>query len=170
MYPVGSYILYGKHGVCHVDEVDFPPNHEKTDASRLYYKLSPVFADGNETIFVPVDSSVHIREAIDSDAASQYMQSIPTLEPEVFYSSQPAKLNEHYQKLTDSYDPGVYLSLMKEVYIKRLRANRLHKKLSNIDQRYLAFAEKIVCTEFAVALHTSPETIREQINTSMQAG
>ena len=70
------------------------------------------------------------------------MQSIPTLEPEVFYSSQPAKLTEHYQKLTDSYDPGVYLSLMKEVYIKRQRANRLHKKLSNIDQRYLAFARE----------------------------
>lgn len=170
MYPVGSYILYGKHGVCHVDEVGFPPNHEKGGASRLYYKLSPVFADGNETIFVPVDSSVHIREAVNSDAANQYMQSIPTLEPEVFYSSQPAKLNEHYQKLTDSYDPGVYLTLIKEVYIKRQRANQLHKKLSNIDQRYLAFAEKIVCSEFAIALHTSPETIREQIDGMMPAG
>ena len=98
------------------------------------------------------------------------MQSIPTLEPEVFYSSQPAKLNEHYQKLTDSYDPGVYLTLIKEVYIKRQRANQLHKKLSNIDQRYLAFAEKIVCSEFAIALHTSPETIREQIDGMMPAG
>ncbi len=169
MFPVGSYILYGKHGICRVDGIGTPQSRGHTGPDRLYYELSPLFADGNEKIMVPVDSSVHIREAISSDSASEYMRKIPELEPQVFYSSQPAKLNEHYQKLTDSYDPGVYLALIKEVYIKRQRANQLHKKLSNIDQRYLTFAQKIVCAEFAVALGTSPEQIKEQIDLSLQA-
>lgn len=169
MFEVGSYILYGKRGVCRVEAVGRRCGHSTNSGSeKIYYQLSPAFGDGNETIFVPVDTPVPIRRTVDPDTANAYIEKVPEMHPTIFSSSKPVQLTEHYRKITDTYDPEAYLSLMKEIYLKQRQAVAHHRKLGMIDQRFLAFAEQIVCCEFAIALQTDPEEIRKQIHEQMK--
>lgn len=166
MFEIGSYILYGKRGVCRVDGIGHPSTNRNND--KVYYQLSPAFAGGNEKIFVPVDSPVPIRRTVDPDTANACIEKVPEMHPTIFSSSKPVQLTEHYRQITDTYDPEAYLSLIKEVYLKRQYADQHHRKLGLIDQRFLDFAENIVCSEFAVALKTDPEKIRSQIHKQME--
>lgn len=169
MFEIGSYILYGKRGVCRVDAIGHRCGcNANKESEKIYYQLSPAFGDGNETIFVPVDTPVPIRRTIDSQTAVSCLQKLPELHPLIFSCSKPIQLTEHYRQITDTYDPEAYLSLMKEIYLKQRQATAHHRKLGMIDQRFLAFTEQIVCSEFAIALQTDPEEIRNQIHEQMK--
>ena len=72
-----------------------------------------------------------------------------------------AQANEFVEKMMDTYDINVLLSLIKGIYVKQYQASRRNKKLCQIDQRYLKSAEDITYGEFAIALESTPEKIKD---------
>ena len=163
MYEIGASILFGRTGVCQIEDIGSAPGQNQDKQS--YYKLRVMFSTSGERIYIPVDSAVDMRPLIDGDKASGYLELMPQLKPKVFSSRKPAELIAHYQETLASCQPENCLLLIKEIYLKKM--NTRNKKLGQVDDRYLKLAERLVCEEFAVALKTGPDFIKERLYTAM---
>ena len=58
MYNIGELIVYGRSGVCRVENIGYPeiPGIKK---DKLYYTLVPLYNKGK--IFIPVDTENFMR-------------------------------------------------------------------------------------------------------------
>lgn len=167
MYEIGTSILYGRTGVCQIEEIGSAPSRKQDEQS--YYKLRAVFSNSGELIYIPVDSTVAMRPLIDGDEAAGYLESVTRMEPEVFPSRRPAELVAHYQEALASCQPENCLLLIKEIYLKGRELHARKKSLGQVDDRYLKIAERLVCEEFAVALKTEPDSIKERLYAALGA-
>lgn len=165
MYAVGTYLLYGKLGVCQVEKIGAPPFQE---GEEEYYTLRSVFSTSGGLIYIPVDAAVSVRLLVGGSEASDYLDQIPELKPEAFSSRKPAELAAHYQQVLSSCGPKNCLLLIKEIYLKEKELAAHKKKLGQMDSRYLKIAERLVCEEFAVALNTKPESIKGQVYAAIE--
>lgn len=161
MYPVGTSILYGRTGVCRVEDIG-TPRFQKDDG-QTYYTLRSVFSTSGELIYVPVDTAA-MRPLIGRDEAADYLGLISQLKPKSFDSRKPAELIAHYQGMLASCRPKDCLLLIKEVYWKQ----KSLKKLGQVDARYLKIAERLVCEELAAVLDTKPESIRKRLYSAIE--
>ena len=165
LYAVGTSILYGRTGVCQIEDISPAPDHRR-DGQR-YYKLRAVFSTSGERIYIPVDAAVSMRPLIGGGEASDYLERFPRLKPQAFASRKPADLIAHYQDVLASCQPENCLLLLKEIYLKGKELTARNKKLGQVDSRYLKIAERLVCEEFAVALQTAPDSIRKRLYAAM---
>ena len=167
MYAVGTSILYGRTGVCRIEDIGSAP-FQKHD-EQPYYKLRAVFSTSGECIYIPVDTTVSMRPLIDRGKAVGYLERLPQLKPQPFSSRKPAELAAHYQEVLASGQPEDCLLLIKEIYLKEKELTAHNKKLGQVDARYLKIAERLVCEEFAVALKTGPDSIKKRLYAAMGA-
>lgn len=158
MFRIGSYVMYGKRGVCKVEDIG-KFFEESMQDSREYYKLSPIFIKGGQ-VYIPVENHMFMRELISSDTAKKYLEEVAKIPADTFTTRQQTRLADHYREMMDTYDMNVLLSLIKGIYMKQYQAGRNNKKLCQIDQRYLKSAEDIAYGEFAIALESTPEKIK----------
>ena len=165
MYTVGMSILYGRTGVCRVEAIG-PAPFQEHDGQR-YYKLRAVFSTSGECIYIPVDTAVSMRPLISSNEATDYLERLSQLKPQSFTSRNPVELVSHYQEMLASCNPENILLLIKEIYLKEKELAAHHKKLGQADSRYLKVAERLVCEEFAMALQTTPESIKKRLHKGM---
>ena len=160
MYEIGTLVLYNKRGVYKVDNVGTPPVRGTTDD---YYKLCAVFSNSNEIIYTPVDMVSSMRPLIGSGEAVHYLKLFPQLEPQMFRSGKMMELTAHYQGMLASQKVEDCLLLIKEIHARQREMVRHKKRLGQTDTQYLKLAEKMICEEFAVALDTTPDLIRERL-------
>ena len=163
MYTVGTYLLYRSAGVCRVEGMD-APRMAKAE-KRQYYKLRPAFSTGLDYIYVPLDSPVPLRPIISSVEAVRYLDSVAFLRPKSAGTQKTADLSAHYQNLLSTGDPENSLLVIKEIWEKEkgLTGTGGKRKLNQADVKYRRLAEKLVCEEFAAALNTEPETMKERL-------
>lgn len=166
MYEVGSYLLYRNAGVCRVESTDAPPLARM--AERPYYKLCPAFSEGREAIYVPQDSPVPMRPVISGREAACYLNRAARLTPKSSGVQNAAESAVRYQRMLSTGDPEKTLLLLKEIREKEKRASGGKRKLNQADMKYRRLAEKLLCEEFAVALHTQPEEMKERIYQAME--
>lgn len=162
MFKIGSCIVYEKRGVCEVMDICPYPNCPSQMANQLYYKLCPVFSK-NEVIYVPTKNETFMRDVISSEEAKNYLKDFSHLEATIYHSKQKNDLTEHYEKMMEGHDLKNMLSLIKETYLKKSEADANNKKLNQIDQRFLKYAEDFTYGELAVALHSSPEQVKSYL-------
>ena len=159
MFNIGSCVMYGKRGVCKVEDIgEF--FKESMGDSRDYYRLSPIFVKGDQ-VYIPVDNQMYMREVISSEAAKKYLEEVSEIPADTFTCRQQTRLADHYKEMMDTYDINVLISLIKGIYVKQYQASRRNKKLCQIDQRYLKSAEDITYGELAIALESTPEKIKD---------
>lgn len=160
MYGIGTLVLYNKRGVYKIDSVGTPPVRGTTGD---YYKLCAVFSSSNEIIYTPVDGASSMRPLISSSEAADYLELFSQMEPHVFRSGKPMELTARYQSMLASHKVEDCLLLIKEIYVRQEEMVRQKKRLGQVDIRYLKLAEKLICEEFAAALNTTPDLIRERL-------
>ena len=165
MYTVGMPILYGRTGVCRIEAIG-PAPVQKHDGQR-YYKLRAVFSTSGECIYIPVDTAMSMRPLINSDEAADYLGRLSQMKPQPLAPRNPVELVSHYQGALASGDPESILLLIKEIYLKEKELTAHHKKLGQVDSRYLKVAERLVCEEFAMVLQTTPESIKKRLHKGM---
>ena len=113
MFEVGSYVVYGKNGICRVEEIG---PRSFGGQNRIYYRLSPVFTPG-EVIYVPVEGGAHMRRPVTSQQAIAYIRSFPGIQPRLLRSRAKDQLVAHYQELLGTQELEACLALIKEGYI-----------------------------------------------------
>lgn len=165
MYAVGTPVLYSRMGVCQVESIAPFPG----DAGRRYYKLRALFSSSGERIYIPVDAASSLRRPIGRGEAAGYLRMLPRLKPALFSSPRPAELAAHYREILGACEPEECLILLKEIYLKERALSARSKKLGQVDSKYRKVAERIVCEEFALALDTTPDSMRDRLYEAMGA-
>lgn len=166
MYTVGTPVLYSRMGVCQVESIGPPPFQE--DSGRCYYKLRLLFSSSGERVYIPVDAAAALRPLIGHGEASGYLRMLPQLEPEPFSSKRPSEVAAHYQQALAVCQPKNCLLLLKEIYLKEQALCQRSKKLGQVDSKYRKVVERLVCEEFAVALDTTPDSMKSRLYEAMQ--
>ena len=160
MYEIGTLVLYDKRGVYRVESVGAPPIR---GTNGDYYKLRAVFSNSNETIYTPVDSISSMRPLISSGEAAHYLELFSQLEPHISRFGKTMELIAHYQSMLATHKVEDCLLLIKEIHVRQREMVQQKKRLGQADTQYLKLAEKLICEEFAVALDTTPDLIRERL-------
>lgn len=157
MFKVGSYVVYGKEGVCKVESIGASPI-EGAPADKQYYTLSPVYHEG--VIYIPVDSNVKIRAIVTQTEAAALIAGIKDTALDTFHNSNPRLTYQHYQELMTDHTSENLVFIIKSVYHKK---NTLppKKKLGQIDEKYCRLAEDMLYGELAITLEKTKDEIRE---------
>lgn len=166
MFQTGDYVMYGKTGVCQIENIG-EYSFGESSRPRRYYKLCPVFSK-DDVIYAPVDCCGHMRGVVDREEAKNCISRFHGIKPKIFRSRIQRQVREHYQTMLETYDMEVLLELMKEAYAKRAEAAAHNKKFGQVDEHFLKSAEKLACGELAVVLDTSMDSIRARFQREMK--
>lgn len=146
---VGSYVLYGKTGVCLVQE-------QRTivmgKESNQYFVLCPV-SDGRSSVFVPCDNELLVskisplltREEIDillSDADTERLEWIDDRSQRIAF----------YRTVTTGNDRRMLIRLICCLFRKKEEKQSLGKHLSSMDESTLQECMRLIDEEFSMVL------------------
>ena len=104
-----------------------------------------------------------MRPLISSGEAANYLELFARLEPHVFHPGKAMDLAVHYRDMLASHKIEDCLLLIKEIHTRQREIARQKKQPGLANTQYLKLAEKLICEEFAVALDTTPDLIRERL-------
>lgn len=147
MYEPGSLIVYGTTGVCRVEAV--ASRQLMRGLVKNCYTLRPLYS--NETIYIPVDTTVFMREPITGEQANALIDRIPD-QTDAPLPADLGAAKEYYDSALQSHDCGNLLQLVRQIYRKSQRVKENKRQPSQTDQRYLKRAEELLYGELAVAL------------------
>jgi len=170
MYAVGTLILYGRTGVCRVEDVaDRVPPGER--AARRYCLLRPLYQSG--TIAAPVDKledgTIFSRPLMSEREARAFIASLPSLRAEPYHNQNLNQLKDHYRQQLQSLTCRDLALLIRSIYRKKQELETRGKKLSVVDQRFMEEAEALLFGELAAALGIDRDQVRGTIEELLSA-
>ncbi len=166
MYKIGDKVIYKHSGVYLVDGVETPSFVK--DKGALYYKLSHIYSNAKETVYVPVDSEDAIRPVADENNFDKALKSVNEKTVVPFCARQPQLVTEHYKNDLAVNTLESSLTVLKALYIREKECEGSGKKLRQAEGHYLALTEKAVCEEMCECLKTPPEEAREKIRSLIE--
>ena len=160
MYQSGELILYGRTGVCRVEEITSV--REKGGRMQQYYVLKPLYQKCNIT--TPVDNDkIFSRPIISREEAERVIGSIPSVEPEVYHNRNINQLREYYRSCMETYNCQDLIKLTMSLYKKKQEAEEQKRKFGAVDERYMKEAEELLFGELAAALEMPRDEVRGYI-------
>ncbi len=149
MYELGDLIIYGRTGVCVVEDICSKRlSGEKED--RLFYTLKPLYQKCE--ISTPVDSKVFSRPVISRQEAEELIASLPKLEAEPYHNRNLNQLRDYYRQRIESFDCRELALLGISIHRKKLEAESVKRKLGAVDERFMKEAEDLLFGELAAVL------------------
>jgi CarD family transcriptional regulator len=165
MYQPGELILYGRTGVCRVEEITrVKPRGEE---EHMYYVLKPLYHQSCN-ITIPVGSTkVFSRPIISKEEAQKVIAAIPTVHPEVYHNRNLNQLREYYRSCMETYDCADLIKLTMSLYVKKKEAEAQKRKFGAVDERFMKEAEELLFGELAAALEIPKEEVRGHIEKTL---
>ena len=149
MFEKGEKIIYGKTGVCVVEDIS---ERAVPGGKRLYYTLRPLYQSGN-VIFAPADSDkIFMRPIITRQDAEKLIEDVPKI--------RESALSEEFSEETEIRSCEELLQLAISIYERRKEARRMKRKLSFTYENRLHRAEQVLFGELAAVLEVEPESVR----------
>ena len=154
MYKIGDFVIYGNTGVCRVEDIIFPEEHQSLnylDKDSSYYILKPIYQSG--TIYSQVDNDkVFMRPIISKDEAKRLMSVIPEVCPSVCEKKSVQELKEYYESRLKTHECSDLIEVTMSIYLKKEQEELKKRKLKQIDIQYMKKAEEMLSQEFATVL------------------
>ena len=164
MYRIGDLILYGRTGVCKVEEI--VEGAEGGDGARRYYVLKPLYQ--NCSIQAPVEGGkVPSRPIISRPEAEELIQRMPEMPAEPYYNRNLNRLREHYRSCMEECGCESLILLTKSLYMKKKEAEAQRRKFGAVDERFMREAENLLFGEFAAALEIDRESVEGYISSCL---
>ncbi len=161
MFSIGEKVVYKTNAVCNVESVETPVFVKEKD--KKYYKLRYLFSNGNEVVYVPVDSEVNVRAVMSKDEAKNCFEVLKTQEAPNFEPRQPALISAHFQEMLSDCSINGSLMVIKEILLREKKYSEAGKKLRQAENHYLAIVEKAVSEELAIALEKEVDEVKTMI-------
>lgn len=142
---IGTYVMYGKTGVCLVKE-------QTTMASGLYYVLSPV-GDSRSSVYVPCGNAellARMRPLLTRDEIDGLLSDVDSVKLTwVEDRNERAML---YRAVTGSGDRKELVRLLCCLMRKKWERMEIGKRLSSMDENFLQECVRLVQEEFSMVL------------------
>ena len=150
MYNINDYVVY-KRDVCKVSDI-------KKINEKDYYILVPV-NDESLTINVPIEGINNIKRIISKEEVYDLIKRIPEIEG---ISSENDKFLEYeYKKLLNEMSHEGLIQIIKTTYLRNKERVESKRKIGEKDDTYFKKAEKLLYTEFSLALNKSYDETKE---------
>lgn len=160
MFEINDLIIYGREGVCRVEEI-CTPKMSGIDKNRLYYVLKPLYNRG--MIYTPVDTTVFMRAIISSEQADKLIDALPSIVTNVC-NERLKVLEDQYKAELNSHECEELMRIIKTVGVKKSENASKGKKLGKTDESYMKMAEDTLYGEFAQALKIPKEDVKSYID------
>lgn len=160
MFEINDLIIYGREGVCRVEEICFP-KISGVAKNRLYYVLKPLYKQGK--IYSPVDTTVFMRPIISREEANLLIDGIPMIQTNVC-NERIKVLEDQYKAELNSHECEELIRIIKTVGVKRSENASKGRKLGKTDESYMKMAEDTLYGEFAQALKIPKEHVQNYID------
>lgn len=147
MYKVDDLVVYGKNGVCRIDEIG---TVEVSGSDRLYYTLVPVYRN-EEIIYAPVENGkIVMRHIISKEDAKALIKRIPQIDNSEDISERERE--SRYKEILALCDPNSLVIMIKNIYQRNCDRIREGKKATVADEKYFVLAKEQLFGELAYAL------------------
>lgn len=156
MYNVGDFVVYGAEGVCKIENIGFP-DIPYLEQDCYYYTLSPVFRDG--VTYIPMNTKVFMRPVISYDEVQSLIREFPDIDASICEERNAHALADSYKTILETHDCKSLLKLLKGSYIKRDNIKKRGKKIGQVEERYIRYAEDALYGEFAVVLNIPKDEV-----------
>lgn len=166
MFEKGELIVYGRNGVCLVEDIT-PMNMDGIDSERLYYVLRPLNSQGS-TIFTPIDNKkVPMRKIITKKEALELIEHIPEID--VLTISNEKLCEEQYKAALQTCECAEMVRVLKTIYLKKQKRIAAGKKMTSTDEKYFHMAENCLYTELSVLIDIPKDKMEEYITAKLEA-
>lgn len=152
MYKVGDNVVY-KRDVCRIKQV-------KTINNKDYYVIVPV-TDESLTINVPVEGITDIRNIISKTEVDNLIKEIPNIE--VIDCDNDKFIEYEYKTLLHEMILEGLIKIIKTTYIRNKERVDNKRKIGEKDDTFFKKAEKLLYTEFSLALGMSYDETKEYV-------
>lgn len=154
MFEKGEYIVYGRSGVCRIEDITHL-NISGADRKKLYYVLVPLNSRGSR-IYFPVDKKdANARRLITEREAQTLLEEIRDI-PQIWVSNEKLR-EESYKQALHSCDYRQWVAIIKTLYLRKQERLSQGKKVSAMDERYLKLAEDSLYGELAFVMGREKE-------------
>lgn len=161
MLKVKDIVFVGTKGVCKIEEIKKNP-FQGCDKTKDYYVLKPLSSTTNMVVFLPVDTSVKIRELISKDEAEKALVKLKNREIE-----NSIKDEERFSYYNEIMKNGMFEDRMNILKYLINRKKTIPKKLFNSqEQKMLATVFECVLEELSVVLKKDKKQIEDEIVSS----
>ena len=147
MFVQGQKIIYGNHGVCEIEDIILRKDPLLGEKQTYLILLS-----NGLTAYVPVDSTVFMRELMTKEEAEEVIRSFPSIGTQEFTGSNSKALADRYRAILGRHVPEELFCLYKSLKAKVLSAVQNGKKPGAMDDRFSALAISLVTDELSVVL------------------
>lgn len=156
MFSVNQTVSYSVTGVCKIVNIE----HRMVQGEdREFYVLQPVF-DPNSTVMVPTENQMltqKMHPVMSKSEVESLINEIPDEQP--VWVENDRERYEAYKSIIQSGDRRGVVGLIKALYLHRKEQIKKGRKLRSGDERIMREAERVLYSEFALALDMKPDEI-----------
>ena len=147
MYNIGDYVVYGRLGVCKID--DICPSPFGGD-DRQHYLLRPVDSPTSE-VYTPVESDkMPLRALMTKDEAISAVAAFASVD-ELTVDNERHRRDIYKIAVKDNSPIGMY-AVIKTVRARREQLAALRRHLTEADSEYEMYAKKMLYYELSIVL------------------
>lgn len=155
MFNIGDKVVY-KRNVCAVKDIKV-----NKFSGKECYILIPI-DDDSLKITVPVElGDSEIRNIITKDEVESIISNITSID--VIDSVNEKNIENDYKKCLDELTHENLIKVIKTTYLRNKMRLDSKKKISDKDDMYFKMAEKLLYTEFSLALNMSFDDTKEYV-------
>lgn len=165
MFKIDDYIICARNGVCKVMDVGVT-DVDISDPKRRYYKLQPIYENG-EIIYIPINADkIVMRKIISSEEANNLINNINSIEPLLFDDNNPPV--EKYKEVMHTYECKELIRIIKTSYLRKKERLEEGKKDTVADIKYLKMAGDYLLGELSISLNIPKDQIKNSIVKSIK--
>ena len=149
---IGTYVLYGKTGVCLVKE-------QTTMAGGQYYILSPV-SDHRSSVYVPCGNAelmARMRPLLTREEIDRLLSDVDAVR--LAWIDDRNERAMLYRTITGNGDRKELVRLLACLMRKKQERIAIGKRLSSMDENFLQECVRLVQEEFSMVLGITPKEV-----------
>lgn len=154
MFKIGDKVVY-KRNVCTIKNIEL-----NKFSNKECYILIPI-DDKSLKITVPLDLEKDIRYVINKEEVEKIILNIPNIK--VIDNMNEKNIENEYKRLLENLSFENLIKIIKTSYLRNERRVLSKKKISDKDDMYFKLAEKLLYTEFSIALNKSFDDTKEYV-------
>ena len=160
MFSIGDFVTHYKEGVCEIVEIG-PLNIGHSEKDKEYYTLRPVYNAAGK-VYTPVENEKkQIREVLTKEAAEDLMENLSAIE--IIQVPEERRREIYYKEALYKNDCQQWAAIIKTTYLRKQSRMNMGKRSINVDEKYMASAEKFLCGELAKALNMKREDVKKNL-------
>lgn len=155
MFKIEDKVVY-KRNVCVIKDIKL-----NKFTNKECYILIPI-DDDSLKITVPVElGDCEIRNIISKEEVESIISNIPNIDTLEVINEK--NIENEYKKCLDEFSHENLIKIIKTTYLRNKSRIDAKKKISDKDDMYFKMAEKLLYTEFSLALNMSYDNTKEYV-------